>query len=54
MIPTFSLWLQRVRLPKFFFVVPQGNYDRTLDQHVVTLDHMICSNTLDSACVSPP
>jgi hypothetical protein len=51
---TFSLWLQRVRLPKFFFVVPQGNSDRILDQHVVTLDQMICSKTLDSAGVSPP
>jgi hypothetical protein len=45
MMPTFSLWLQRVRLPKFFFVVPQGNSDRTLDRHVLTLDWMIFSNT---------
>jgi hypothetical protein len=25
-----------------------------IDWHVVTLDCMICSTTLDSACVSPP
>jgi hypothetical protein len=26
----------------------------SLCQHVVTLDQMICSNTLDSADISPP
>jgi hypothetical protein len=42
MMPTFSLWLQRVRLPNVPFLVPQGNFDMSLDQHAVTLDWMIC------------